>query len=75
MSDLDLDELRDELDEFAPPERKGGRSAQEERIFAGFEDIQRFVEKHGRDPQHGESRGGLVSLDSVSLSISGTPAG
>ena len=55
MSDLDLDELRDELDGFAPPEKKGGRSAQEERIIAGFEDIQRFVEKHGRAPQHGES--------------------
>ena len=26
MTDLDLDELRDELDEFAQPEKKGGRS-------------------------------------------------
>jgi len=26
MSDLDLDELRDELDDFAQPEKKGGRS-------------------------------------------------
>jgi len=29
MSDFDLDELRDELAEFAQPEKKGGRSARE----------------------------------------------
>lgn len=56
MSDLDLDELRSELDEFAQPEKKGGRSAREERIIGGFEEIQRFVEKHGHAPQHGEDR-------------------
>ena len=38
----DLDELRAELDEFAQPEKKGGRSPREERIIAGFEDILRF---------------------------------
>lgn len=54
MSDLDLDELRSELKDFAQPEKKGGRSVREERIIAGFEDIQRFVETHGRAPQHGE---------------------
>jgi hypothetical protein len=54
MSDLDLDELRAELDDFARLEKKGGRSPREERIIAGFEEIQRFVEKHGRAPQHGE---------------------
>jgi len=56
MSDLDLDELRSELDDFAQPEKKGGRSAREERIIAGFDEIQRFVETHGRAPQHGEGR-------------------
>ena len=56
MSDLDLDELRDELADFAQPERKGGRSAREERIIAGFEEIQRFVDRHGRAPQQGEER-------------------
>jgi hypothetical protein len=54
MSDLDLDELRSELDDFAVAEKKGGRSAREERIIAGFEEIQRFTETHGRAPQHGE---------------------
>jgi hypothetical protein len=55
MSDLDLDQLRAELDDFAGPQKKGGRSPREERIIAGFEEIQRFVEKHGRNPQHGEN--------------------
>lgn len=54
MSDFDLDELRSELDEFAQPEKKGGRSPREERIIAGFEEIQRFVEKSGHAPRHGE---------------------
>jgi len=54
MSDLDLDELRSELDDFAQPEKKGGHSPREERIIAGFEEIQRFVEKNGHAPRHGE---------------------
>lgn len=56
MSELDLDELREALDEFAQPEKKGGRSAREERFIAGFEEIQRFVEQNGRAPRHGEER-------------------
>lgn len=52
----ELDELRDELEEFAPPEKKGGRSPREERIIAGFEEIQQFVKKHGRLPQHGDGK-------------------
>ncbi|HET7576248.1 MAG TPA: GIY-YIG nuclease family protein [Sphingomicrobium sp.] len=56
MSDLDLDELRSELDEFAQPKKSDGRSPREERIVAGFEEIQRFVDEHGRAPQHGEER-------------------
>jgi hypothetical protein len=67
MSDLDLDELRDELDDFAQPEKKGSRSPREERIIAGFEEIQRFVEKHGRAPQHGEDRDIFERLYAVRL--------
>ncbi|HMO31346.1 GIY-YIG nuclease family protein [Enterovirga sp.] len=67
MSDLDLDELRAELDEFAVPEKKGGRSAREERIIAGFEDIQRFVDQHGRPPQHGEGNDIFERLYAVRL--------
>jgi hypothetical protein len=67
MSDIDLDELRTELDDFAQPEKKGGRSPREERIVAGFEEIQRFVEKHGRAPQHGEDREIFERLYAVRL--------
>ena len=63
----DLDELRAELDEFAQPEKKGGRSPREERIIAGFEEIQRFVEQHGRVPQHGEDRDIFERLYAVRL--------
>ena len=52
----DLDDLRSELDDFAQPAKKGGQSVLEERVIAGFEEIQRFVDQHGRAPQHGEDR-------------------
>ncbi|MBK8132773.1 MAG: GIY-YIG nuclease family protein [Gammaproteobacteria bacterium] len=67
MSDADLDDLAAELAEFAPPEKKGGRPASEERVIAGFEEIQRFVEKHGRAPQHGEDRDIFERLYAVRL--------
>ena len=46
--------LLEELGVEVETKREGGRSAREERIIAGFEDIQRFVTQHGRTPQHGE---------------------
>jgi hypothetical protein len=67
MSDPDLDELRAELDDFAQPEKKGGRSPHEERIIAGFDEIQRFVEKHDRVPQHGEDNDIFERLCAVRL--------
>src|SRR5687767_5772861 len=67
MSDPDLDELRDELADSAKPKKKGGRSAREERIIAGFEEIQRFVEKHGHPPRHGEGRDIFERLYAVRL--------
>ncbi|HXN74416.1 MAG TPA: GIY-YIG nuclease family protein [Candidatus Acidoferrales bacterium] len=67
MSDIDLDKLREELDDFAEPDKKGGGSPREERIVAGFEEIQRFVEKHGRAPQHGEDREIFERLYAVRL--------
>lgn len=63
----DLDELRAELDEFTQPEKRGGRSPREERIIAGFEEIQRFVDQHGRAPQHGEARDIFERLYAVRL--------
>ena len=56
MSDLDLDELRSELDEFSKPVKSSARSPRDERIIAGFEEIQRFVDNHGHPPQHGEDK-------------------
>lgn len=56
MSRTDLDDLAEDLAELAPPEKKAGRSPREERIIAGFEEIQRFVKEHGKAPCHGEER-------------------
>ena len=67
MRDIDLDELADGLAEFAQPEKKGGRPPRDERIIAGFEEIQRFVEKHSRAPQHGESNDIFERLYAVRL--------
>jgi hypothetical protein len=67
MSDPNLDELAAELAEFAEPEKRGGRSPREERVIAGFEEIQRFVDKHGRAPQHGEGRDIFERLYAVRL--------
>jgi hypothetical protein len=67
MSDPDLDELRSELAELAPAERKAGRSPIDQRVIAGFEDIQRFVDEHGNAPQHGEERDIFERLYAVRL--------
>lgn len=67
MSNSDLDDLATELAEFAPPEKKKGRPDSEERVIAGFEEIQRFTEQHGRKPQHGEDRDIFERLYAVRL--------
>jgi len=67
MNDPNLDELAAELAEFAEPEKKGARPPREERIIAGFEEIQRFVEKHAHTPQHGEGRDIFERLYAVRL--------
>jgi len=53
-TDDDL-ELLGELGVDMAPEPSGQRSAKEERIIAGFEEIERFVEEQGRLPEHGEN--------------------
>jgi len=58
MGDLDDDELLEALGVEAAPIKAGGRTPREERIIAGFEDILRFNEAHGRAPQH--SQGGDI---------------
>jgi hypothetical protein len=54
--EFDLDELRSELSEYAEPEKAKGHSAVEERVIAGFEEIQRFVSSYGHLPRHGENK-------------------
>jgi hypothetical protein len=63
----DLDDLRDELVEFAAPKKEGGLSAREERIIAGFEDIQRFFEQQGRLPENGDDKDIFERLYAVRL--------
>ncbi|MBJ7555453.1 GIY-YIG nuclease family protein [Marinomonas spartinae] len=48
--------LLEELGVEVSPIKKAAYSAKEERIIAGFEEIQRFVEEHGHQPQHGEDK-------------------
>lgn len=67
MSDPTLAELAEELSEFDVPEQKGGRSPRAERIIAGFEEVQRFADQHGRAPRHGEDRDIFERLYAVRL--------
>jgi hypothetical protein len=67
MSEIDLDELRSELKDFAQSAKGGGRSAASQRIIAGFEEIERFVEEHERLPEHGEDRDIFERLYAVRL--------
>lgn len=61
------DALLEELGVEVEDKPTSGRTAREERIIAGFEDIQRFVEQNGRAPQHGEDRDIFERLYAVRL--------
>lgn len=65
-TDEDLDLLA-QLGVDAEPAPKVKRSPLEERIIAGFEEIERFVEEHDRLPQHGEERDIFERLYAVRL--------
>ena len=67
MTEIDLDELRAELNDFAQPAKSVGHSAASQRIIAGFEEIERFVEEHGRLPEHGEDKDIFERLYAVRL--------
>jgi hypothetical protein len=54
MGDMDLDALRAELDEFAEARPEAARSAVEERVLAGFEEVRRWVEAHRRLPRNAD---------------------
>lgn len=53
MSDLDL---LNALGVDTQPKKQVARSPREERIIAGFEEIQRFVDQHKHPPEHGEDK-------------------
>jgi hypothetical protein len=61
------DALLEELGVEVETKKESSRTAREERIIAGFEEIQRFVEQHGRAPQHGEDRDIFERLYAVRL--------
>lgn len=61
------DALLDELGVEVETKQTGSRSARDERIIAGFEEIQRFVEKHGRIPLPGEDKDIFERLYAVRL--------
>jgi len=67
MAEMDDDELLEALGVEVAPLKASSKTPREERIIAGFEDILRFHEKHGRAPQHGESRDIFERLYAVRL--------
>lgn len=56
MVDISDDDLLAELGAAPEARKENARSPRDERIIAGFEDIVRFREEHGRAPRHGEDR-------------------
>jgi hypothetical protein len=60
-------ELLSELGVETAPIATEGRTAREQRIVAGFEEIERFFEEHRRAPQHGEGRDIFERLYAVRL--------
>lgn len=67
MADMKDDELLEALGVEVAPVKAAAYTRLEERLIAGFEDILRFVETHGRPPQHGEDRDIFERLYAVRL--------
>ncbi|SDU28028.1 T5orf172 domain-containing protein [Pseudomonas pohangensis] len=67
MADMNDDDLLDALGVEVPLLKTANRTPREERIIAGFEDILRFHQAHGRAPLHGESRDIFERLYAVRL--------
>ena len=63
----DDDALLDELGVKVETKAVGSKTPREERIIAGFEEIQRFVDQNKRIPQHGEERDIFERLYAVRL--------
>lgn len=67
MAELSDDELLAELGVEIEQPKARTYTPQQERIIAGFEDIVRFYEEHGRAPLHGEDRDIFERLYAVRL--------
>lgn len=67
MPEMDDDELLDALGVEVTPLKGSSRTPREERIIAGFEDILRFHQTHGRAPRHGEGQEIFERLYAVRL--------
>lgn len=67
MAELSDDELLTELGVEIEQPKARTYTPQQERIIAGFEDIVRFYEEHGRAPLHGEDRDIFERLYAVRL--------
>lgn len=61
------DALLAELGVEVTAKKAAARTSREERIIAGFEEIQRFVDEHGHAPQHGEGKDIFERLYAVQL--------
>ena len=67
MAEMSDKELLKALGVEAKVDTKSSRTPREERIIAGFEDIERFFEQHGRLPAHGEDKEIFERLYAVRL--------
>jgi Meiotically up-regulated gene 113 len=61
------DELLGALGVSVEEKKKAGRTPREARIIAGFEEVMKFVEEHGRAPAHGEGKDIFERLYAVRL--------
>lgn len=67
MADPSDEELLDQLGVAPVVQKSSAHSPVEERVIAGFEDIVKFREEHGRSPQHGEQKDIFERLYAVRL--------
>jgi len=67
MAEMTDDDILSELGVDLAPKKVRARTPREERIIAGFEDIVKFREEHGRAPQHGEDSDIFERLYAVRL--------
>lgn len=63
----DLDDLRAELDDFAVVGKVSNNTLVQERILAGFQEIESFFKEFGRLPEHGASKDFFERLYAVRL--------